>query len=97
MRCAATTRTRCSIPSEVELGRDDQGGARPSCERVKPKRLVLDSLSEIRLLAQSPLRYRRQVLALKQFFAGRGCTVMLARRPDLGTSAEGTCRASRTA
>src|SRR5581483_2640721 len=35
------------------------------------------SLSEIRLLAQNPLRYRRQILALKQYFAGRQCTVLL--------------------
>src|SRR3546814_18795508 len=38
---------------------------------------VFDSLSELRLLAQSPLRYRRQVLALKHFFAARNCTVIL--------------------
>ena len=38
---------------------------------------MFDSLSELRLLAGSPLRYRRQVLALKQFFAGRRCTVVL--------------------
>ncbi|WP_312406907.1 ATPase domain-containing protein [Rhizobium sp.] len=46
-------------------------------ERVQPKRVVFDSLSEMRLLAQDPLRYRRQVLALKQFFAGRDTTVIL--------------------
>jgi circadian clock protein KaiC len=46
-------------------------------ERVQPQRVVFDSLSEIRLLAQSPARYRRQLLALKQYFAGRECTVML--------------------
>lgn len=45
--------------------------------RVKPKRLVLDSLSEIRLLAQSSLRYRRQVLALKHYFAKHDITVLL--------------------
>jgi circadian clock protein KaiC len=44
--------------------------------RVSPKRVVFDSLSEIRLLAQSPLRYRRQVIALKHFFAQQGCTVL---------------------
>jgi circadian clock protein KaiC len=44
---------------------------------IKPKRVVFDSLSEIRLLAQSPLRYRRQILALKHFFAGQNCTVIL--------------------
>jgi circadian clock protein KaiC len=46
-------------------------------ERINPSRLVFDSLSELRLLAQSSLRYRRQILALKQFFAGRKCTVLL--------------------
>jgi len=46
-------------------------------ERIKPKRIVLDSLSEIRLLAQSSLRYRRQVLALKHYFAKNGATVIL--------------------
>lgn len=46
-------------------------------ERVKPQRVVFDSLSEIRLLAQSAVRYRRQLLALKQHFAGRACTVLL--------------------
>jgi len=46
-------------------------------ERVKPQRVVLDSLSEIRLLAQSSLRYRRQILALKHYFARSGATVLL--------------------
>ena len=44
---------------------------------MRPDRMVLDSLSELRLLAQSSLRYRRQILALKQFFVGRNCTVLL--------------------
>jgi circadian clock protein KaiC len=49
---------------------------------------VFDSLSELRLLAQNSLRYRRQILALKQFFVGRDCTVLLlddrtAEGPDL--------------
>ena len=44
---------------------------------LNPSRVVIDSLSELRLLAQSPLRYRRQVLALKHFFASRQCTVVL--------------------
>jgi circadian clock protein KaiC len=43
----------------------------------KPVRVVFDSLSEMRLLAQSGLRYRRQILALKQFFSSRGCTVLM--------------------
>jgi circadian clock protein KaiC len=46
-------------------------------ERAKPSRIVLDSLSEIRLLAQSSLRYRRQLLALKHYFARYGATVLL--------------------
>jgi circadian clock protein KaiC len=44
---------------------------------VDPTRVVFDSLSEMRLLAQNSLRYRRQILALKHFFAGRRCTVLL--------------------
>lgn len=46
-------------------------------QSVEPQRVVFDSLSEIRLLAQSPVRYRRQLLVLKQFFAERRCTVLL--------------------
>jgi circadian clock protein KaiC len=45
--------------------------------RRKPARVVFDSLSELRLLAQTPIRYRRQLLALKQHFAGQDCTVLL--------------------
>jgi len=44
---------------------------------IEPTRVVFDSLSEMRLLAQNSLRYRRQILALKHFFAGRRCTVLL--------------------
>lgn len=46
-------------------------------DRLKPHRVVVDSLSEVRLLAQSSLRYRRQILAMKHFFAQRGATVLL--------------------
>jgi circadian clock protein KaiC len=63
-------------PSEVELS-DTTKKIVDDVERHKPTRLVLDSLSELRLLADHPLRYRRQILALKQFFAGRRCTVLL--------------------
>lgn len=55
-------------------------------ERVKPVRVVLDSLSEIRLLAQSSLRYRRQILALKHYFARHAATVLML--DDLTTEAE---------
>ena len=48
--------------------------------------MVFDSLSEMRLLAQNSLRYRRQILALKHFFAGRKCTVLLL--DDLSSHAE---------
>ena len=63
-------------PSELELGET----ARAVMKRVQelnPARVVFDSLSEIRLLAQNPQRYRRQVLALKYFFTQRKCTVLL--------------------
>ncbi|HEY2022944.1 ATPase domain-containing protein, partial [Paraburkholderia sp.] len=46
-------------------------------ERIRPKRVVIDSLSEIRLLAQSSLRYRRQILAFKHYFSRHGATVLL--------------------
>ncbi|HLV21020.1 MAG TPA: ATPase domain-containing protein [Polyangiaceae bacterium] len=45
--------------------------------QAHPTRVVFDSMAEVRLLAQAPLRYRRQLLSLKQFFAGRRCTVLL--------------------
>jgi len=63
-------------PSELELGVTTKA-ILTEVERCKPKRVVIDSLSEIRLLAQDPLRYRRQILALKQFFVGRECTVFV--------------------
>ncbi|WP_230474948.1 ATPase domain-containing protein [Dyella monticola] len=61
---------------EVELG-ETISLIRQEIERVDPARVVFDSLSELRLLAQDPLRYRRQVLALKQFFVPRNATVVL--------------------
>lgn len=63
-------------PWEVELGETIKV-ITDQIERIKPTRVVFDSLSEMRLLAQDPLRYRRQILALKQFFAGRKATVLL--------------------
>lgn len=63
-------------PSEVELAEATKQ-ILAEVERLQPTRVVLDSLSEIRLLAGSALRYRRQVLALKQYFTGRGCTVLM--------------------
>ncbi len=63
-------------PSEVELG-ETLKGVRECVDRLKPTRVVFDSLSEMRLLAQSSLRYRRQILALKQYFSTRNCTVLM--------------------
>lgn len=63
-------------PAEVEMSITTKA-ILAEVERIKPRRVVIDSLSEMRLLAQSSLRYRRQVLALKQYFIGRDCTVFL--------------------
>ncbi|RUL99295.1 ATPase domain-containing protein [Rhizobium chutanense] len=62
--------------SDLELGETTRE-IFAAFERVNPSRVVLDSLSEIRLLAQSSLRYRRQILALKHYFARQGATVLL--------------------
>ncbi|WP_068681064.1 MULTISPECIES: ATPase domain-containing protein [unclassified Variovorax] len=63
-------------PSEVELG-ETTLRILADVEKIKPSRVVFDSLSELRLLAGGSLRYRRQILALKQFFTGRQCAVLL--------------------
>jgi circadian clock protein KaiC len=63
-------------PAQIELGETVQG-VMAAVERLKPQRVIFDSLSEMRLLAQDPLRYRRQVLALKKFFSDHRCTVLL--------------------
>jgi circadian clock protein KaiC len=63
-------------PAEVELSETTRLIFN-EVARINAARVVIDSLSELRLLAQSPLRYRRQVLALKHFFAERRCTVIL--------------------
>jgi circadian clock protein KaiC len=73
--------------SEVELS-ETTHRMLDAVERSRPTRMVFDSLSELRLLAQGSLRYRRQILALKQFFIGRQCTVLMiddrtAEGPDL--------------
>ncbi|WP_314947743.1 ATPase domain-containing protein [Bradyrhizobium cosmicum] len=70
-------------PAEMELN-ETTGLIFKEVERLNPARVVLDSLSELRLLAQNPLRYRRQVLALKHFFTNRNCTVVLL--DDLSSS-----------
>jgi circadian clock protein KaiC len=61
--------------SDLELG-ETIGMVMKEIERLKPHRVAFDGVSEIRLLSQTPLRYRRQVLALKHFLAARGCTTL---------------------
>ena len=63
-------------PSELELGETTESLIK-AVREFRPQRLVIDSLSELRLIAQNALRYRRQVLALKQFLSGCECTVLL--------------------
>lgn len=71
-------------PSEVELNELTRK-VLELIERARPTRVVFDSLSEMRLLARDPLRYRRHLLALKQFFVGRQATVLLL---DNGTAGD---------
>jgi circadian clock protein KaiC len=73
-------------PSEVELNRTTDL-IKAEIERVKPERIVFDSLSEMRLLAEHPLRYRRQMLILKHYFSRKGMTIMLLD-DDSSTSAD---------
>jgi circadian clock protein KaiC len=63
-------------PSDVELGETTRT-ILADVDKIRPTRVVFDSLSELRLLSGNPLRYRRQILALKQFFAGKRTTVLL--------------------
>jgi circadian clock protein KaiC len=72
-------------PAELEL-QQTMSAVLTAIEQSSPSLIVLDSLSEMRLLARDPLRFRRQILALKQFFAGRQCTVLLL---DDKTASEG--------
>ncbi|MDB5719112.1 MAG: kaiC [Sphingomonas bacterium] len=62
--------------SDLELGETTKR-IFEAFEHIRPDRVVLDSLSEIRLLAQSSLRYRRQILALKHYFAKQNSTVLM--------------------
>jgi circadian clock protein KaiC len=73
-------------PSELELG-ETMRAVFDEVDRVQPVRVVFDSLSEMRLMARESLRYRRQILALKQYFVGRNCSVLLL---DDRTATEGS-------
>lgn len=68
------------VPAEVELG-ERIGALLSAVNKVQPNRIVLDSCSELRLLAQSPLRFRRQLLALKAELIRRDCTILLLENP----------------
>lgn len=72
-------------PAEVELTQTVDLLLK-EVERIDPARVVFDSLSEIRLLAQDSLRYRRQMLSFKQYFATRKCTVLLLDDKTSGES-----------
>ena len=50
---------------------------REEVERIKPTRVALDSVSELKILSQTTARYRREILGFKQFFVGKGCTVLV--------------------
>ncbi len=63
-------------PSETELGETTQA-VLAAVDKVKPQNVVFDGLSEMRLLSGNPLVYRRQLLALKEFFAEHHATVLL--------------------
>ena len=63
-------------PSEIELGETTEAII-DAVNSSGATRVVIDSLSELRLVAQSTLRYRRQILALKQYLSGKACTVLL--------------------
>ncbi len=68
------------LPSEIELG-ERMAELLAEVDRVSPRRIVLDSCTELRLLAQTPLRFRRQVLALKERLVQRQCTILLLETP----------------
>ena len=88
-------------PSEVELTETTKLVLAETA-RVKPDRLVIDSLSEIRLLSESNLRYRRQILALKRYFARQQTTLLFvddqtseSREMQLHSSAQGVIKLGR--
>jgi circadian clock protein KaiC len=63
-------------PSDLELGETTEALI-AAADKHRPRRLVVDSLAELRLIAQNPVRYRRQILALKQYLSDRDCTVLM--------------------
>jgi len=63
-------------PADVELGETTRR-IREEVERIRPTRVALDSVSELKVLSQTTARYRREILGFKQFFVGKGCTVLV--------------------
>ena len=95
--CSTRSSSRaCSIRPISNSAKRPSASSRPS-SACSPARVVLDSLSEIRLLAQSSLRYRRQILALKHYFAQQRRDRAAARRPDRRVRSTRPCTASRMA
>jgi circadian clock protein KaiC len=84
-KIAAEAQSTLFHPSEVELTETTKF-LLDAVERIKPQRVAFDSCSELRLLAQTALRYRRQILALKQYFAGQNCTTLLLDDASSGES-----------
>ena len=70
--------------SEVELS-DLLEDLYSQARQIRPKRAVLDSLSEVRILSRDPIRYRRHLLHMRQIFSAMGCTLLLldASRPSV--------------
>jgi circadian clock protein KaiC len=81
----ARSNTTLFHPSEIELSKTVDL-LRKKVSEIKADRIVIDSVSELRLLADSSLKYRRQMLALKEFFIGHHATVLLL--DDLTTEAD---------
>ena len=74
-------------PADVELD-DIRNAIVAATERVRPSRVVFDPFSDIRHLAREVLRYRRQVLSLREFFNEHGCTVLLMQELTRGTAGD---------
>ncbi len=80
-------------PSDVDLGETTKR-VRDEVKRLQPTRVALDSVSELKILSQTSARYRREVLGLKQFFTGRGCTVLVlddSTAPDTEKQLQSIC------
>lgn len=89
-------------PADVELGETTRR-IREEVERIRPTRVALDSVSELRILSQTTARYRREILGFKQFFVGKGCTVLVLddrttgeNEQQLQSIAHGVIRMERT-